>query len=118
MNDDLKQNLLNLSAYKRLGVMVVFVLIFSIVELIIYAVALFQILFLLFTGSTHTELKKFAQAISAYLFDIVKFLTFDTEQMPFPFESWNYDQSGSPKKEEPKSETKKDDPDHHDEIHA
>ena len=61
MDPELKTNLLNFETYKRFALMLIFVLIYSIVELIIYATAIFQILHLLITGKMHTELKRFAK---------------------------------------------------------
>ena len=100
MDPKLKNNLLNFETYQRFALMLVFVLIYSIVEIIVYAVALFQIIYLLFTGNMHIEVKKFAKGITAYLYDIVKFLTFDSEKLPFPFEPWSY--SNEPEKPETK----------------
>lgn len=88
MNDDLKKNLLNIEAFQRFALMLLFVLAFTIVELVIYAIAIFQVLHLLFSGTVHQELKAFAQSLSIYVFDITKFLTFASETMPFPFQPW------------------------------
>jgi hypothetical protein len=88
MNEDLKKHLLNIETFQRLALMVLFVLIFTVVKLVIYAVAIFQLLHLLFTGSTHDELKTFGSSLSIFTFDITKFLTFDTEELPFPFKPW------------------------------
>ncbi len=105
MNPQLKEHLLNIKTWQRFALMLIFVLIYGIVELIVYAVAIFQFGVLLFTGALHENLKSFGSAISAYLYDIVKFLTFESEHLPFPFESWHYSEETSqqaPKKEEVK----------------
>ena len=70
MNEDLKKNLLNIEAFQRLALMLLFVLIFTVVKLVVYAVAIFQLLHLLFTGSTHEELKNFGSSLSIFVFDI------------------------------------------------
>lgn len=88
MNEDLKKNLLNIDAFQRLALMVLFVLIFTVVKLVVYAVAIFQLLHLLITGDTHQELKNFGKSLSIFVFDITKYLTFDTEDLPFPFQAW------------------------------
>ncbi len=116
MNEDLKKNLLNIDAFQRLALMVLFVLIFTVVKLVVYAVAIFQLLYLLVTGTTHDELKKFGSSLSIFVFDITKFLTFDTEELPFPFKPWpTQDETPAPKEE--KKEHPAVDP-HEDEMHA
>lgn len=99
MNPETKNNLLNADTYKRLAFMVIFILIFGIVELVIYAIALGQIIHLLFRGTHQEEVKAIGTSVSSYTYDIVKFLTFDTEHLPFPFEPWKY----SKKEDEPKN---------------
>lgn len=103
MSEEMKNNLLNIKTYQRLALMLIFVVIYGIVELIIYAIAIFQWGVLLFTGKLYANLKEFGAAIAAYLYDIVKFLTFETEHLPFPFESWHYNEPKE-EREEPKNE--------------
>ena len=117
MNEDIKKNLLNIEAFQRLALMVLFILVFAVVELVIYAIALFQIIYLLFTGDIHEELKRFATALSTYVFDITKFLTFSSEVLPFPFQPWPSDDKEI-EKNEAKKEKKLPDDEDEDEIHA
>ena len=104
MTPETKTNLLNVETYKRLAFMVIFVIIFAIVELVVYAVAIAQFFVLLFTGTYHAELKAVAKSVSLYLFDIVKFITFDSEHLPFPFEPWSYSEVKEEVKEEEKTD--------------
>jgi len=113
MNEDLKKNLLNIEAFQRFAFMLLFVLVFMVVKIVIYAIAAFQLLHLLFTGTLHDELKSFAHSISIYVYDITKYLTFDSEELPFPFKAW-------PVKPETKEKAEKKEPldEDEDEIHA
>jgi len=114
MNEDLKKNLLNLEAFQRFAFMVLFSLVFLVVKLVVFAIAIFQLLHLLFTGNLHEELKTFAYSISIYVYDITKYLTFDSEELPFPFKAWPI----KDKKEDEDKEIKTSHDDDEDEIHA
>jgi len=113
MNEELKKNLLNIEVFQRFAFMVLFSLIFLVVKLVVFAVAIFQLLHLLFTGKLHEELKSFAYSISIYVYDITKYLTFDSEELPFPFKAWPVKD-----KEEETKEPKDSHDDDEDEIHA
>ncbi len=106
MNPELKKNLLNADTYKRLAFMVIFAIVYGIVELVIYAVAIAQFFILLFKGELNVELKTFGGAMATYLYDITRFLVFDTEHLPFPFEPWKY---STPAQETPSKEPNDDD---------
>lgn len=97
MDPKLKTNLLNFQTYQRFALMLVFVLIYSVVELVIYAVALFQIVSLLVVGAVHDELRNFSRKMTAFAYDILTYLTFEHDKTPFPFQPWGY---GTPCEEE------------------
>lgn len=118
MNEDLKKNLLNIEAFQRFAFMLLFVLVFMVVKLVVFAIAVFQLLHLLFTGSLHHELKNFAYSISIYVYDITKYLTFDSEELPFPFKAWPEQKVERKKDDKKESLEKKEDQDDEDEMHA
>jgi hypothetical protein len=68
--------------------MLLFVLIYGITEVIITAVVVLQFLFVLFTGNQNTRLKEFGAHLSTYVFDIVRYWTYNSEEKPFPFAPW------------------------------
>ncbi|MCH8277893.1 MAG: DUF4389 domain-containing protein, partial [Proteobacteria bacterium] len=39
---------------------------------------------LLFTGEVNRQLQQVGQSIAAYVYDIIRYLTFNTDQKPFP----------------------------------
>ena len=55
-------------------------------------VVIIQFGFLLITGQVNTNLKGFNKEVGLFLFDIIKFLSFQTNQKPFPFRDWPYDE--------------------------
>ena len=51
-------------------------------------IAVTQFIFSLFTGKPNSHLVAFAQNLALYFQQNVNFLTFVTEQIPFPFSDW------------------------------
>ncbi len=56
-------------------------------------VVIIQFGFLLITGQVNTNLKGFNKEVGLYLFDIIKFLSFQSNEKPFPFRDWPYDEN-------------------------
>ncbi len=88
MADDLKEHVTSRPTWMRLLYMILFIVAFNVAELIIAVILLVQFLFKLFTGNLLDQLVAFGDALSTYIADIVRFLTFRTEDMPYPFAKW------------------------------
>ena len=91
MKDQIKESLQDNSTWMRVLYMAIFVIIFNIVELLIAALVIFQLLVLLFTGDKNQRLLGFGVMLSQYAFKILRFLTFNSEEKPFPFSDWEND---------------------------
>ncbi len=62
---------------------------FNLAALVGAFVVIVGFLWVLFTGATNKQLEQVGQSIAAYLYQIVRYLTFNTDKRPFPFgESW------------------------------
>ena len=68
--------------------MLLFLVIYSIVELVIKASVLIQLIFRLCTGRTQRHLLIFSANLSTYIYAIWRYMTFNDEQLPWPFSSW------------------------------
>jgi hypothetical protein len=68
--------------------MLIFAIIWRVAELVLVLVAVFQFGFRLFTGAANPRLASFGQDLATYAYQIVLFLTFRSEDKPFPFSSW------------------------------
>lgn len=88
MNDQINDNLKKTSTWKRIIFMLIFAVIVSVVRTLLWAVILLQIITALLTGSSNTHILVFGRSLSAYLYHITLYLTFNTELLPFPFSSW------------------------------
>ena len=85
MNENTKATLTNTDTWKRGLFMVVFSIISGVAKLIVTLVAIFQFVTLLFTGQINKAVIPLGQNLSTYLYQITLFLTFKTDEMPFPF---------------------------------
>ena len=58
----------------------------SMVGLFVVVLGFFWVLF---TGEKNSQLQQVGQSIASYLYEVVRYLTFNTDTKPFPFgESW------------------------------
>ncbi len=98
MEEDFKQRLKRKETWQRSLYMLFFIVIYSFSKLLIILVMLFQMMTILLAGKANEPLLKFGQNISTYLYQIVIFLTFNSERRPFPFSAWP---NGEPGKTDP-----------------
>ena len=105
MSNDIKDNIKQQSTWIRGLYMVLFSIFYTIADLVLFAVVVFQFFLKLFTGDTNDRLRKLGLSISTYIYEILQFLSFNSEAHPYPFGNWPKGQSraAEPKVEEPKA---------------
>ena len=81
-----KENLKTRSTWLRLFFMLVVILLYSVSRAVVGVVVLLQFFSVLFTAETNKPLVTFGQSLATYTYQIVRYLTFNTEQRPFPFD--------------------------------
>ncbi len=81
-------HLTNKNTWKRILYMLLFALAYSVAEFILMAVVIAQALFKLITGDINNNLKILGKQAALYIYDVMLFLTFNTETKPFPFSAW------------------------------
>ena len=81
-------NLKDSNTWKRMLYMLLFVLAYSVAEFVLMAVAIVQVLIKLFTGDINENLRVLGKQTALYIYDVMLFLTFNTEEKPFPFSAW------------------------------
>lgn len=89
MQDQINENLKKIDTWKRIIFMLIYAMIDSLVKLLLWLVVLLQVGSVLLTGSTNPNVLNFGRDLSTYHYHILLFLTFNTEQLPFPFSAWN-----------------------------
>ncbi len=88
MSTEVKENIKSQSTWKRGLYMLLYAIFYTIAEIVLAAVVIFQFLLKLFTGETNERLRKLGQSISTYAYQILIFLTFNSEYHPYPFGAW------------------------------
>lgn len=89
MQDQINENLKKIETWKRIIFMLIYAVIDSMVKLLLWLVVLLQVGSVLLTGNTNPNILGFGRSLSTYHYHILLFLTFNTEQLPFPFSEWN-----------------------------
>ena len=81
----LEQNLKSRATWLRLLFMALFGLFISFAGMIGTVIVVLGFFWVLFTGEVNRELRQIGQAIASYMYEIVRYLTFNTDDKPFPF---------------------------------
>ncbi len=88
MNTGLKSNLTRRATWTRGLYMLLFALIYGVAEFVLGAVVIFQFVAILVSGKTNERLRDFGGSLSTFIYQILVFLTFNSESLPFPFAPW------------------------------
>ena len=89
----LKNNIKNTNQWIRIAQMILFIIILYITMMVVGGVILVQVLFALITGSDNQHLRQFAVDVTRYINQILLFLTYNSEDKPFPFKGWSEEAS-------------------------
>ncbi len=84
----LEHNLKQRSTWLRLLFMLLFLFLWGVSRVVTAAVVLIQFLWVLITAQANAQLLKLGQGLATYSYQIVMYLTFNTEERPFPFTDW------------------------------
>ncbi len=87
-NEQLKSNVTSSKHWLRLVFMLLFAAILQLASLVMWIVVAVQFLFSLITGEDNLHLRRFGHSLSTYIYDVLKFLCYSSEEKPFPFADW------------------------------
>jgi len=88
MKEEIKQRLQMNETWQRGLYMLFFIFIYGVSKFLVIGVMLFQFLTIILTGNVNEQILRFGQNLSTYLYQITLFLTYNSEQRPFPFSAW------------------------------
>lgn len=71
--------------------MVVFAFCLGVAKFVMFAVVVLQFACVLFTRDTNANLLQLGQSLSSYQYQIMRFLTYNSEEQPFPMGDWPSD---------------------------
>lgn len=84
---DLEHNLTARSTWLRLVFMIVIAICHEVARLVGAVIILLQFLHVLFAGKPNERLKDVGLSLAQYVYQVVEYLTFNTEVRPFPFDA-------------------------------
>ncbi len=87
-NEQLKNNLLAPQHWLRLVYMLLFALCLQVALFLMWPLIVVQFLFALITGHDNSNLRHFSAGLGAYINQTLQFLTYNSEEKPFPFADW------------------------------
>ena len=67
---------------------ILFALIYSVAEIVVVAVVVLQFGFVLISGDRNKKLLDFAAGLTNFMYQILRYVTFNSEDKPFPFSDW------------------------------
>jgi hypothetical protein len=88
VDTETKTHLKRQSTWMRLLYTILFAIIFNIAEFVIVVIFVIQFLSKLFTGRVNEKLQGLGQNVGAYVYEIILFFTFHSDDMPYPFGPW------------------------------
>lgn len=91
MDNELKQHLTTKETWIRGTYILLFALCYSVAEVVLFAVVLLQFLSLLMNGNRHDRLLQLGQSLATYIFQIIQYMTANSEYQPFPLGDWPVD---------------------------
>ncbi len=83
------EHIKKISTWKRIFFMLIYSVIVGLVRILLWTVILLQVASALLTGAPNANILDLGKKLSAYLYHILLFLTFNTELLPFPFSDWD-----------------------------
>ncbi len=90
-----RSNLGRGDVWMRILYMLLFVVVYSVVEVIVIAATVFQLGFVLVSGDRNARLQNFNESLSRYVYDVLRFIMFVSDSKPFPFTDWHSGHHGS-----------------------
>lgn len=82
------QQLKQRSKWMRILYMLLFLIAYGIAEFILTGIVIVQVILNLLTGKVNERLREFSSDLSRYVYDTLRFLTYNTEDKPFPLSDW------------------------------
>jgi hypothetical protein len=88
MSNDVKENLKSQSTWIRGLYVLIYAIFYTIAEIVLFAIIVFQFLLKLFTAETNERLRKLGQGLSTYIYQILQYMNFNSDYQPYPFGAW------------------------------
>lgn len=87
-SQDFVTNLTDRNVWFRILYMLLFGLIFYLLETAILVIAVFQIIYRIFMNEPHEQLRTLSKDLAVYVKQLVEYLLFTSDYQPFPVGEW------------------------------
>lgn len=88
MDDKLKNNISDESIWLRGVFIMIFGMIYYIAKIVVFAVVIMQFFVVLINGDKNQKLLHLGDGLSHFIFQILQYITFNSDDKPFPFSDW------------------------------
>lgn len=82
--------------WRRGMFILLFAVVYQVAKIVIFFAVVFQFLCILISGKRNGQVLELGQGLSTYVYEILLFMTFNSERRPFPFSPWPEDASRRP----------------------
>ena len=89
MEEQINMHLSQIQTWKRVFIMLFFLVVVQLVRWLAYLVILLQLFFVLVSGEKNRNIYNFGRSLANYEYHLLLFLVFGTETLPFPFSPWD-----------------------------
>jgi hypothetical protein len=89
MDTSTKERFTSKDLWLRLLLMLGFGIISYVVACLVWLIAVIQIMLAFIMGKPNQNLLNLGEGLSKYMYSLFRFLTYNTEEKPFPFTSWS-----------------------------
>ncbi|MDG2060386.1 MAG: DUF4389 domain-containing protein [SAR86 cluster bacterium] len=86
--EELKENVVQGGKWIRILLVVLFCIVYTWAELLLWLLAVLQFLFHLFTNEPNKNLTKVGVGFRSYMVQIINYVTYQTSEKPFPFSTF------------------------------
>jgi hypothetical protein len=88
MDDPSPENPSRRETWIRLLFVILFAFIYGVAEVVLFALIVLQFGFKLITGNRNESLLQFSAGLNRFFYQILQFITFNSDNKPFPFSNW------------------------------
>ena len=110
MDPEFKERVTAEPTWTRGLYILLFIVIYNIAEIVVYAVVILQFLFTLFSGDRNAQLQSLGKNLSTFIYQVFMYITYNSDERPYPFAPWPGESTGStaaPAKKKKKAAKKK-----------
>ena len=103
-----KENAKNMDTWLRGLFIIIFGVIFYVLYFVIWVLVVFQFLTKVVTGKLNDNLGQLSESLTSFAFQILLYITFQSEERPFPFSPWPKNERGAlpePEQDDSSAET-------------